>query len=321
MRLASACRASAATTFQQLPSFTLANYCEASAFGMGRGQSYCLLTLRHPMFVGKDKVEIDQIYDEKVTARERYIDTLFKEADRKNSGRLGAAELKEVLGKSQLPVTDARVEYFLSNHGSDSSVTREQLGYVLEEVWGGKLALDFRSDLGTHLDPQYEGERVTCFIGRSSQIHMLLRTLRHTWPTLVEHIALMHSAEANPQLDPSKMEVFDEDFAPTVPDDVGTSFRFVSKALEESPDPSAGPGYVVRIRGPTVAEGADEVYVPLLVLAQNAGGDIAEPRNLFDSVLHAGRWFGIAVVGGTVVLYCLTAAGSKTKGEGDTLRT
>jgi len=287
--------------------FTLAPYREVLSFGMGRGTNYCMITLLHPAFKKKTMVDIDKMYDDKIEARTDYMNELFAKADANRSGNLDKQELHNILQTAGIPPTQARINQLMTQFGSGTRLDPEQFRYMLDYIWGSSISLDFRGDLSSHIGKTYQGERGVAFVGRGALTHQLLRAFRHSWPYHVRGMALMQNTEANPDLDPSKMKVFLEVYAPSVPEEMGSVFRFAQCALTKGAGANwtAPGGFAVRLRGPSVAGPGlgDEILVPLVILPENGAAGIPGELNTLDQAANVYRSVMVAFGFGGMFAY------------------
>merc|ERR1712211_27566 len=93
----------------------------------------------------------------------------------------------------------------------------------------------------------------------------------------------MRNVEANPGLNPAKMETFQEFYKPTQPDEFSTIYRFVTSVAVE---PGETGGFTIRLRGPGVAGDSDELFVPCVFWKKAP----ETSRSCQDSWISCCRW-------------------------------
>ena len=288
--------------------FTLAEYHESQAFGLGKGTQFCLLSLKHPLITANHEAN-EAFYKAKQEIWPSRAEEIFKSYDKDSSGTIDAKELTEALEGIGLPPTDDKVKEILCgpNYGGSDSLNLTQFSNLLQATWGQGIGITYydTSTLGNTWEFFRESAGgddgatwATAWVGRIPPAHFVLRALRWTWPgSPVKSIALMRNTRENPDLDPKLMEVYDNTYFPSVSEETSTIVRLARFATKF--DPFEEGGFVVRIE-----ESERTFYVPFMALPVNdasyssASSTIGPQVSRFDKLMYGLpiEWIGLGGV-------------------------
>lgn len=262
--------------------FTLSEYRDIPELGFNRGQEFCMLTLRHPVFESRAGVGRDALYKKKEREAAEGIDRLFTKFAGGSGGKLQDQKLKDALAGIGLRPDDFTELGILQRYAvcHPRQICRAEFDGVAREAWGRSRLVAFDDRLaevhdGVVAHSPLAGTRALAFISRDSPINWVMRLMRHAWPYAINRVVIMRNVRPNPNLKPALME----ELFPWVVRDYSvsglTSASELAQAAASSASTAEG-GFVVRIQAfdPNIPD----IYLPLRGLPENA------PRGIMANV-------------------------------------